>query len=318
MVWSFKTHTHTRTACTAAGKSSATLDTRGIQEDEKRERGRDREGEGGRGREERKDTRGKQGSDAGASRCLDYRNQQELRLQGGRRPRSSCSSGRRQAGAPCPLPLWHTLRGPQHYSRAICPSPAADISRDAMQGCNQVWILRVMRRLPACASCDHCLWSTPARATLATRHSLWLQSLGLLRESRVLKLYSVAVRPQAELHQWRPTHDNHHASVAPTAMGGYHLNWVKRWTRSCTISSVKVRIRGEHSVRWARVTRGKLIRMCLCHPRRGFGKQIMQARIGRLGWLEWFFQGCGLLLIDKARAKDKTYIWVSVRWKTKN
>ena len=27
---------------------------------------------------------------------------------------------------------------------------------------------------------------------------------------------------------------------------------------------------------------------------------------------------CCLLLIDKARAKDKTYIWVSVRWKTQN
>jgi hypothetical protein len=26
---------------------------------------------------------------------------------------------------------------------------------------------------------------------------------------------------------------------------------------------------------------------------------------------------CCLLLIDKARAKDKTYIWLSVRWKTK-
>jgi hypothetical protein len=98
--------------------------------------------------------------------------------------------------------------------------------------------------------------------------------LGLLRESRVLKLYSVTVRPQAEMHQWRPTHDNHHASVAPTVMGGYHLNCVKRWTRSCTISSVKVRVRGEHSVRWARVTRGTLTRMCLCHPRRGFGKQL--------------------------------------------
>ena len=47
MVWSFKTHMHTRTACTAAGKSSATLDTRGIQEDEKRERGRGRERERG-------------------------------------------------------------------------------------------------------------------------------------------------------------------------------------------------------------------------------------------------------------------------------
>ncbi len=46
MVRSFKTHTHTRTACTTAGKSSATLDTRGIPEDEKRERDRDREGEG--------------------------------------------------------------------------------------------------------------------------------------------------------------------------------------------------------------------------------------------------------------------------------
>ncbi len=109
MVRSFKTHTHTRTACTAAGKSSATLDTRGIQENEKRESDRDREGEGeGEGEGERKGrtpgkkTRGKQGSGAGVSRCLDYRSQKELRLQGGRRPRSS---GRRQTGAPCPLPL---------------------------------------------------------------------------------------------------------------------------------------------------------------------------------------------------------------------
>ncbi len=29
-------------------------------------------------------------------------------------------------------------------------------------------------------------------------------------------------------------------------------------------------------------------------------------------------KNCCLLLIDKVRAKDKTYIWVSVRWKTKN
>jgi hypothetical protein len=57
MVRSFKTHTHTRTACTAAGKPSATLDTRGIQENEKRERQRQRGR--GKGREERKDTGGK-------------------------------------------------------------------------------------------------------------------------------------------------------------------------------------------------------------------------------------------------------------------
>ena len=28
-------------------------------------------------------------------------------------------------------------------------------------------------------------------------------------------------------------------------------------------------------------------------------------------------RNCCLLLIDKARAKDKTYVWLSVRWKTK-
>ena len=54
MVRSFKTHTYTRTACTAAGKSSATLDTRGIQEDEKREREAETE-------RERERERGKEG-----------------------------------------------------------------------------------------------------------------------------------------------------------------------------------------------------------------------------------------------------------------
>ncbi len=109
MVRSFKTHTHTRTACTATGKSSVTLDTRGIQEREKRERDRDREGEGEgerKGRTPGEKTRGKQGSDTGVSRSLDYRSHQEFRLQGGRRPRRSCSNGRRQAGASCPLPLF--------------------------------------------------------------------------------------------------------------------------------------------------------------------------------------------------------------------
>ena len=97
------THTHVQHA-----REQVNPQPRWIQEEYKRtrkERERQRQRGRGRGREERKDTRGKQGSDAGGSRCLDYRSQQELRLQGGRRPRSSCSSGRRQAGAPCPLPL---------------------------------------------------------------------------------------------------------------------------------------------------------------------------------------------------------------------
>ena len=38
------------------------------------------------------------------------------------------------------------------------------------------------------------------------------------------------------------------------------------------------------------------------------------------GWIVWTDSTIklSLLWIDKARAKEKTYIWVSVRWKTKN
>ncbi len=50
-----------------------------------------------------------------------------------------------------------------------------------------------------------------------------------------------------------------------------------------------------------------------CHHGNAF-----ESRDTRLVYITFFFVYCCLLWIDKPKPNDKTYKWVSVRWKTKN
>ena len=94
--------------------------------------------------------------------------------------------------------------------------------------------------------------------------------------------------------------------------------WLKKATPDYTgVTRVTRTPSGGYGLNWWREEVNRTWQWRTCNHCQG--RPIVQRRYMLYRGIIQFFLGyIYILLIDKVRVKNKTYIWVSVRWKTKN